>query len=113
MRCRRCSCRPGERAIENRPYGTGVCFDAPAGTALCRPPRQGESKLRRAGSLRFLSDRRSRNAEAFRDGGWVYFMSLYRNVTICPRVQGLSGLNVLALVPLVMFFDTAQSTASV
>ena len=40
-----------------------------------------------------------------------YFMSLYRNVTICALVQGSSGLNVLALVPCVMFFDTAQRTA--
>ena len=44
-------------------------------------------------------------------GCFLYFMSLYRNVTICALVHGLSGLNVLALVPCVMFFDTAHRTA--
>ena len=39
-------------------------------------------------------------------------MARKRNVTISARVQVLSGLNVFALVPLVMPFATAQSTAS-
>ena len=42
----------------------------------------------------------------------LYVLSRYRNVTIWPRVQGLPGLNVVALVPLVISFFTAQSTAS-
>ena len=36
----------------------------------------------------------------------------YRNVTICARVQGASGLKVFAPVPPVMPFSAAQSTAS-
>ena len=42
-----------------------------------------------------------------------FFRSRYRNVTICPRVHGLSGPKCVASMPLVMFFETAQSTASV
>ena len=38
--------------------------------------------------------------------------ALYRNATTCPRVQVSSGLNVVALVPLVMPSATAQATAS-
>ena len=34
-----------------------------------------------------------------------------RKVTICARVQFLSGLKVVVLVPLVILFYTAQSTA--
>ena len=38
-------------------------------------------------------------------------ISRYRNVTICPRVQVFSGLNVVSLVPFVIPFVTAQRTA--
>lgn len=43
------------------------------------------------------------------------FMYLYKNVTIWPLVQGLSGLNVSAPVPFVIcgLWFTAHSTASV
>ena len=43
--------------------------------------------------------------------GWRYLLALYRNVTICPRVQVLSGEKVVAEVPEVMPFSTAQLTA--
>ena len=39
-------------------------------------------------------------------------MSLYRNVTIWPLVQGSAGEKVVSEVPSVMPFDTAQRTAS-
>ena len=38
--------------------------------------------------------------------------ALHRKVTTCARVQGLSGLNVVALVPAVMPQVTAQSIAA-
>ena len=57
--------------------------------------------------------RRSESSIPKRDAASYYFISRYRNVTIWPRVQGLSGENVFAVVPLVMFFDTAQRTALV
>ena len=37
----------------------------------------------------------------------------YRKVTVCARVQGSSGLNVVSEVPAVILFSTAHSTASV
>ena len=40
-----------------------------------------------------------------------YFLSRYKNVTICPRVQLLFGLKVVSLVPFVIPFVTAQQTA--
>lgn len=40
-----------------------------------------------------------------------YCISRYRNVTICPRVQLMSGLKVVSLVPFVIPFVTAQQTA--
>ena len=43
--------------------------------------------------------------------GWSYFASRYIKVTICPRVQTLSGLNAVLLVPLVMPLATAHWTA--
>ena len=36
----------------------------------------------------------------------------YRKVTICPRVQRLSGENVAAVVPLVIRFSVAQRTGT-
>lgn len=38
--------------------------------------------------------------------------SRWRNVTICPRVQGAAGLNLVLEVPLVIPWATAQQTAS-
>ena len=37
----------------------------------------------------------------------------YRNVTIWARVQPCAGLNVVSVIPLVIPFSTAHSTASV
>ena len=42
----------------------------------------------------------------------VHFLQRQRKVTICARVQLVSGLNAVSLVPLVMPFSTAHSTAS-
>ncbi len=43
----------------------------------------------------------------------LYFpVARNRKVTICARVQGALGLNVVALVPAVMPFSAAHSTAS-
>ena len=41
-----------------------------------------------------------------------YFLQRQRKVTICALVQSASGLNVVLVVPLVMFSLTAHSTAS-
>ena len=38
-------------------------------------------------------------------------LARYRKVTICPRVQSLMGLNVVSLVPVVIFYCTAHWTA--
>ena len=43
--------------------------------------------------------------------GYFVWARRYRKVTICPRVQVSSGLNVVPLVPFVMPFSTAQRTA--
>ena len=42
----------------------------------------------------------------------AYFLQRQRKVTICALVQSASGLNVVLVVPLVMFSLTAHSTAS-
>ena len=42
----------------------------------------------------------------------VHFLQRQRKVTICALVQSASGLNVVLVVPLVMFSLTAHSTAS-
>ena len=42
----------------------------------------------------------------------AHFAPRQMNVTICALVQWASGLNVVALVPVVMPFFTAQRTAS-
>ena len=42
-----------------------------------------------------------------------HFLQRQRKVTICALVQSASGLNVVLVVPLVMFSSTAHSTASV
>ena len=42
----------------------------------------------------------------------AYFLQRQRKVTICALVQVSLGLNVVSLVPLVMPFSTAHSTAS-
>ena len=42
----------------------------------------------------------------------TYFLQRQRKVTICALVQVSLGLNVVSLVPLVMPFSTAHSTAS-
>ena len=41
-----------------------------------------------------------------------HFLQRQRKVTICALVQSASGLNVVLVVPLVMFSLTAHSTAS-
>ncbi len=49
-----------------------------------------------------------------RDIHYRYFaIARYRNVTICPRVQMVSGLKVVALVPAVTPFSIAHATACV
>lgn len=42
----------------------------------------------------------------------AYFLQRQRKVTICALVQSASGLNVVLVVPLVMFSLTAHNTAS-
>lgn len=49
---------------------------------------------------------------AYAMGKIAYAISRYRNDTIWPRVQAASGLNVVALVPAVIFSATAHWTAA-
>ena len=99
---------PAEAAAHGwPPYGVRLVGFMRRRAGTCAPP--------------FRSHRRTTVMNAKRPGAeiprraasclFLDFMSLYRNVTICALVQGLSGLNVFALVPCVMFFDTAQRTA--